>query len=245
MALIYNRIGRRYALGRRTDPHLAAQLHNRLVGAESVLNVGAGTGSYEPGHIGVTAVEPSDAMIGQRSNSTVAVVQARAEDLPFEDASFSHCMTVLSMHHWEDRSRAFREIKRVTRERFVAITWDPESKPFWLTKDYFPEIHKIDHKTFPDLSEFDKAFPKVEMSVLEIPADCKDGFLAAYWQRPEAYLDELVRANISTFSMIRNLKEGLDRLETDLAGGEWETRNRELASTEFLDAGYRIVTVDL
>ncbi len=245
MAEIYNAIGKRYALGRRTDPNIAAQIHGKLSGAESVLNVGAGTGSYEPKHFKISAVEPSEAMINQRCKTTAPVIQSRAENLPFEDGSFSHCMTVLSMHHWEDRERAFSEIKRVTRKRFVAVTWDPDSKPFWLTRDYFPEIFEIDRAIFPCLSEFHKSFEQVTVSTLKIPADCIDGFLGAYWCRPEAYLDELVRANMSTFSKISKLAEGLAQLRSDLEDGAWGSKNRDVLSSHFLDAGYRIVIAEL
>jgi len=245
MTEIYNEIGRRYTLGRRTDPNIATQIHDNLSDADSVLNIGAGTGSYVPKHIEVSAVEPSGAMINQRCRTAAPVTQSHAENLPFEDGSFSHSMTVLSMHHWKDRERAFNEIKRVTRKRFVAVTWDPDSKPFWLTRDYFPEIHDIDKSIFPCLSEFQSSFEHVAISVLKIPADCTDGFLGAYWRRPEAYLDELVRANMSTFSKISKLNDGLVQLQSDLEDGAWESQNRSILNSHFLDAGYRILIAEL
>lgn len=245
MAAIYDEIGKRYILGRRTDPKIAAQIHNSLSGAESVLNVGAGTGSYEPPHILVKAVEPSEAMINQRAEASAPATQAKAESLPFKDGSFSHCMTVLSMHHWENREKAFSEIKRVTRNRFVAITWDPSSRPFWLTRDYFPEVHDIDKQIFPSLTEFNNSFERVDVSVLRIPADCVDGFLGAYWRRPEAYLDELVRANMSTFSKIPNLNAGLAQLRSDLESGLWESGNEDILNSAYLDVGYRILIAEL
>ncbi|PCH60722.1 MAG: SAM-dependent methyltransferase [SAR86 cluster bacterium] len=245
---IYNQIGQTYSLGRRTDPHIAAQLHSHLEGASSLLNIGAGTGSYEPKHIPVTAVEPSSTMIKQRltsSHVTTNVIQGPAESLAVADKSFSHAMTVLSMHHWQDRAKAFSEIKRVTRERFVALTWDPAADPFWLTRDYFPELYQIDQKNFPALSEFEQAFGNISVSALKIPANCIDGFLAAYWQRPEAYLDELVRKNISTFSRLRNCEESLNRLRDDISSGAWEEKNSEILQYEFIDVGYRIVSIDI
>ena len=245
MDAIYNQIGNSYALGRRTDPDIASQIHAKLQDATSILNVGAGTGSYEPSDISVTAVEPSESMIHQRKVSSAPVKQAQAESLPFENASFSHCMTVLSMHHWNDRKKGFAEIKRVTRERFVAITWDPDSEPFWLTRDYFPEIHDIDKMIFPSLSELEESFENIDVAVLKIPANCIDGFLAAYWSRPEAYLDEIVRANISTFRKVSELNKGLTQLENDIRSGAWSSRNAELLKSEFFDAGYRIVSIDL
>ncbi len=242
---LYDTIGKDYVLGRRTDPRIAAEIHRWLQDAESVVNLGAGSGSYEPGNCRVTAVEPSETMIRQRSASSAPVVRAQAESLPFPDEAFSHCMTVLSMHHWQDREKAFTEIRRVTRQRFVAVTWDPEAEPFWLTRDYFPELVDLDRKNFPTIDELSRAFAKVSVSVLPIPADCIDGFLAAYWRRPEAYLDEQVRNNISTFSKLENLEVGLARLREDLSSGEWEVRNRDILNLESLDAGYRIICADL
>jgi SAM-dependent methyltransferase len=154
-------------------------------------------------------------------------------------------MTVLAMHHWEDRERAFNEIRRVTRERFVAVSWDPDSNPFWLTRDYFPEIYDIDRDIFPCLTEFQRSFDQVSISILKVPADCADGFLGAYWRRPDAYLGELVRANMSTFSKISKLNDGLAQLHSDLESGAWESRNQDILDSEFLDVGYRIVIAEL
>jgi ubiquinone/menaquinone biosynthesis C-methylase UbiE len=83
-------------------------------------------------------------MIYQRKTGSHRVVKAFAEKLPFENASFLRAMTVLSIHHWENRELAFSEINRVVTEKFVAITWNPKSVPFWLTRDYFPEIYELD-----------------------------------------------------------------------------------------------------
>lgn len=241
----YNEIGKKYNLGRHTDPYILNQIQTKLYGASSVLNIGAGTGSYEPAHLKVIAAEPSKTMIKQRPLSAAPVVQARAEDLPFKDKSFSFSMTVLSMHHWGDWEKAISEIKRVTRKRFVAVTWDPDSKPFWLTRDYFPEIHEMDKKTFPSLSGFYNSFKRVEVTNLEIPADCADGFLGAYWRRPEAYLDERIRANMSTFFKISGLTKGLDQLKSHIETGAWSSINKDILKSDSLDAGYRIVSAEI
>jgi SAM-dependent methyltransferase len=238
-------LGNNYSLGRRTDPYIERQIHAKLRGASSLLNIGAGTGSYEPSGMMVAAVESNETMVNQRYNSAIPVWQAHAECLPFEDKSFSHSMTILSMHNWTNNQKAFAEIKRVTRERFIAVTWDPDSEPFWLTRDYFPEVHNIDKTIFPKLSEFSDSFENVQVSVLNIPANCVDGFLAAYWKRPEAYLDERVRESLSTFSKIKNPCEGLTKLQNDIHSGEWQSRNSKLSNTDFIDAGYRLITIDL
>ena len=242
MKAIYDDIGNNYSVMRCTDPEVAKQLFSELHGATRIVNIGAGTGSYEPENVDLVAVEPSSVMIAQRKVGSHPVKQAFAENLPFEDKSFSHAMTILSMHHWQDRARAFREINRVVTEKFVAITWDPKSEPFWLTRDYFPEIYEIDKRIFPDLEEFHNHFDEVTVRPLQIPSDCQDGFLTAFWKRPQAYLRSEVRQAMSPFSKIKNLSEGVQKLEADLASGAWERKNHSLLDSSYLDVGYRLVS---
>lgn len=242
MDAIYDDIGINYSVTRCTDPQVAEQLYSELQGATRIINIGAGTGSYEPENVELVAVEPSAEMIAQRKVGTHRVEQAFAEKLPFETSSFSHAMTVLSMHHWENRALAFSEINRVTTEKFVAITWDPKADPFWLTRDYFPEIHEVDKVIFPELDELDRHFDDVKVSPLPIPSDCQDGFFAAFWKRPEAYLHENVRQAMSPFSKIKNLLEGLQKLKDDLASGVWAKNNRDILNLPSLDVGYRIIS---
>ena len=239
---LYDSIGVNYSARRRTDPRIALQLHAKLAGATRLVNIGAGTGSYEPRHIELIAVEPSAAMIAQRAPDAWPCEQASAESLPFPDHSFSHAMTVLSMHHWQDRHAAFAEINRVATEKFIAISWDPSAQPFWLTRDYFPEIHAQDLALFPSLAELDEYFDEVAIEPLLIPADCEDGFLAANWQRPAAYLDEQVRRSISSFARMADASAGLQCLASDLESGRWEARNADLLELTELDAGYRLIT---
>jgi SAM-dependent methyltransferase len=242
MDTLYDDTGNIYSLTRCTDPKIAIQLYSELQGAASIVNIGAGTGSYEPENVELVAVEPSSNMISQRKTGSHRVEKACAEKLPFENNSFSHAMTVLSMHHWENRELAFSEINRVVTEKFVAITWEPKSAPFWLTKDYFPEIHKMDKYIFPELEELNEHFDEVKMSPLPIPGDCKDGFLAAFWKRPEAYLSSKVRQSISTFYKLENVFEGLQKLEDDLASGVWAKNNHAILSSSSLDVGYRVIS---
>ena len=242
MDAIYDDIGNDYSVTRSTDPKIAAQLYAELHGATRIVNIGAGTGSYEPENIALVAVEPSAVMISQRKIGSHRVEQAFAEKLPFENNSFSHAMTVLSMHHWQDRPPAFHEINRVATEKFVAITWDPTAEPFWLTRDYFPEIYETDRRIFPDVEELNEYFDEVTIGPLQIPSDCKDGLLAAFWKRPEAYLSNKVRQAMSPFSKIKNLAEGLQKLENDLASGAWARNNHALLGLSYLDVGYRLVS---
>ena len=242
MDAIYDDIGNNYSVTRCTDPKIAKQLYDELQGATRIVNIGAGTGSYEPENIELVAVEPSAVMISQRKAGSHRVEQAFAEKLPFENSSFSHAMTVLSMHHWENRARAFNEINRVTTEKFVAITWDPKSEPFWLTRDYFPEIYEMDKLIFPNLEELNEYFDEVTIRPLQIPSDCKDGFLTAFWKRPEAYLSPNVRQAMSPFSKVKNLAEGLQKLEDDLASGVWARNNQAILDASYLDVGYRLIS---
>lgn len=245
MKALYDTIGEQYSIGRREDPQIAANIAQFLTNAESILNIGAGTGSYEPHGKNVFAVEPSLTMIEQRAVNAAPVKQASAESLPFPDNHFTHAMTILSMHHWSNRAAAFNEIKRVTTERFIAVTWNPNAEPYWLTAEYFPEIHEIDCAIFPSLDELSTHFTAMSVYPLPIPATCIDGFTAAYWARPHAYLDPSVRASMSTFSKINNLTKGLTQLETDLSTGLWEKNYGRLKQYETLDVGYNIVVCDL
>ncbi len=244
MNVKYDRIGIDYSSNRKSDPRIAHQIYSKLKGATRIVNIGAGSGSYEPEDISLVAVEPSARMISQRQPDAHPVVQSFAEELPFETNSFSHAMTVLSMHHWANRKEGFNEINRVAREGFLAVTWNPEAAPFWLTRDYFPEIFETDKKIFPYLSEFHQYFDDVEVSPLLIPEDCQDGFLAAYWKRPEAYLNEDIRKSISTFAKLDNLSIGLNKLEKDIKSGNWKKKNKDILNASMLDVGYIIITAN-
>ncbi len=242
MVALYDALGVNYSVTRCTEPRIARPLYAALAGATRIVNIGAGTGSYEPESVPLVAVEPSATMIAQRHTNAHPVEQASAEQLPFPDNAFSHAMTVLSMHHWTDRPRAFHEINRVTTSRFVAITWDPDSPPFWLTRDYFPEIHLKDQTNFPSMAELGEYFDDVEIQTIPIPADCRDGMLTAFWKRPAAYLQPSVRQATSPFASIERLAEGLEKLQNDLASGAWEANNKALLDKEEVDLGYRLVS---
>ena len=245
MRAIYDDIGVNYSVTRCTDPKIAEQLFVEIQGASRIVNIGAGTGSYEPEGVELVAVEPSSKMIDQRKTGSYRVEKAFAETLPFEKNSFSHAMTVLSMHHWENRSLAFQEINRVATDKFVAITWDPMSAPFWLTRDYFPEIYEMDKNIFPKIEEFSHHFDDVKVKALLIPADCKDGLLVAFWKRPGAYLTSQVRDSISAFAKINNLSKGLKKLEHDLINDAWAKNNSAILDATSLDVGYKVITANI
>lgn len=244
---VYDSIGRNYARHRRPDPRIAARITAALGDARSVLNVGAGSGSYEPSDRHVIAVEPSAVMLAQRPSGAATAVQARAEALPFPDRAFDATMAVLTIHHWSDRVAGVAECARVARERVVVLTWDPGSDDFWLLRDYFPEFVDSDRKAFPPITSYVAAFgPDVQVAIdaVPVPHDCVDGFLGAYWARPAAYLDPGVRAGMSSFAR-PGTEAGLARLTADLASGVWHARNGHLLEEETVDLGYRLVVAQL
>lgn len=245
MPQLYDTIGVGYASYRRPDPRIAAAIMGALGDFAPVVNVGAGTGSYEPADRPVVAGEPSMAMIRQRQARSIPVVQASATHLPFRDAACAAALAVLTIHHWPDRVRGLTELARVARHRLVIITYDPAATGFWLGEDYFPEIGAIDRQILPALEEFRRTLGRVDVRPLPIPHDCTDGFLGAYWRRPYAYLDPGVRRAISTFAKLPNVDAGLTRLRADLADGTWVRRHGHLWHQAALDVGYRLVIAHL
>lgn len=240
---LYDRIGHGYADHRQPDPRIAAAIEAALGDANSVVNIGAGTGSYEPLGRTVLAVEPSAVMIRQRSAAAAPCVRGRAESLPLAHAAVDAAMAILTTHHWSDLEAGLRELRRVSRKRAVLVTWVPDAAPFWLTDDYFPEIVAYDRTVFPTeptlVGLLQRAIGPVRFTPLLIPHDCVDGLLGAYWRRPDAYLRPEVRAGMSSFGRI-DATTGLARLGADLASGHWAERNRALSHLEALDLGYRI-----
>lgn len=240
----YDRIGKAYSSQRRPDPRIQQRIDAELTGCKSVLNVGAGTGSYEPQHIPTVAVEPSKTMIRQRSRPTNAV-QAVAEALPFPDNSFDAVLAILTIHHWTDWQRGLRECVRCARKRVIFFTWDPASAGFWLTQRYFPEIIQWDRKHFPSMAVFRQHLGPVTVTELAIPADCADGILGAYWRRPEAYLQPEVRSGMSAFSHLPDADKRLQTLRQDLDSGVWQSRVGANLPAQQLNMGYKLVCADL
>jgi SAM-dependent methyltransferase len=244
-APIYERIGRGYAQRRQPDPRIAARIDRALRSARTVVNVGAGTGSYEPDDRTVVAVEPSPVMIAQRPAGAAPVVRGVAEALPFPDASFDVALAVLSVHHWSDPEAGLVELRRVAR-RQVVLTWDPDVQArFWFVRDYLPEwtTYEASKATLPRVLA---ALPEGRVEPVLVPRDCSDGFGCAFWRRPDAYLDADVRASISVLSLLDPavIRRATEQLERDLRSGTWRERNRDLVDREEYDGGYRLVTAD-
>jgi SAM-dependent methyltransferase len=242
MTQLYDKIGAGYGRLRQPDPRIASAIAGALGPSESVVNVGAGAGSYEPSDRRVVAVEPSSTMIRQRPPRTAPVVQASAVQLPFGDATFAAALAILTVHHWPDRARGLAELARVARERVVLLTFDVDASRFWLVDDYFPEIAGNDRRMMPSIEEIEQALGPIEVRPLLIPHDCTDGFLGAYWRRPEAYLDAGVRRAISAFALLRDVEPGLARLRDDLRSGAWHDRHANLLGRHEIDLGYRLIT---
>ena len=243
-AQLYDTLGVTYNATRRTEPRIAAQVWAALGDAQTVVNVGAGTGSYEPPGRDVVAVEPSAVMRAQRPAGAAPCVAAAAESLPFPDRSFDAAMAFATVHHWQDPIAGLREMRRVAR-RVVVFTFDGSGaawhRRFWLTRDYLPEVADF-LVDWPPLTELASAVGARIEPVL-IPWDCADGFFEAYWRRPEAYLDENVRRGISVWANV-----GLDAeqravrsLRDDLASGRWAECNRDLVDVDAAELGLRLL----
>ena len=244
MSELYDQLGHGYEAQRRPDPRISVLISHQLEGHASVVNVGAGTGSYEPTDLPVVAVEPSRRMIWQRRNRS-NVVQAKAEALPFSDRAFDAAMAILTIHHWNDKKMGLEECARTTRKRLVIFTWDPASEGFWLVREYFPELLAFDRKVFPSMEDLRTVLGRISVQTVPVPADCIDGFLGAYWRRPYAYLDAAVRSGMSSFARISEVESRIEELRKDLALGVWERSHRHLLGADTLDIGYRLVTVEL
>lgn len=239
MSALYDRIGIDYAELRQPDPRIAKVIEQALGPATTILNVGAGTGSYEPADRRLVAVEPSLAMIRKRRPGAARVVQAVAAGLPFADRSFDAAMAVLTVHHWPDQRAGLRELRRVTRGPIVLLTFDPSSRP-WLT-DYLPQLATLDEAQMPRLADYGRWLGRVRIAPVPVPHDCTDGFLHAYWRRPAAYLDPRLRRGSSAFWAIGDAEAGLARLARDLETGAWQRRHADLLARDEYDAGYRLV----
>jgi SAM-dependent methyltransferase len=240
VAALYDSIGQNYRRYRQPDTRIHNAILRGLGDALTVLNVGAGTGSYEPPDRIVTAVEPSMVMIQQRPRDAANAIQATATALPFRDAAFDAAMAILTIHHWQNWEKGLLELRRVACRRVVIVTWDPLNPGFWLT-DYFPDTLTADRQIFPTLLQIGHVLGAMTVSALPIPHDCSDGFLGAYWRRPDAYLNDGVRSAISTFSKLKETSSGLERLRQDLRTGEWHRRYTRVLGLSELDLGYRIL----
>ncbi len=243
----YDRLGRGYSRVRRPDPRIAAQIDAALGDARTVLNVGAGTGSYEPDGREVTAVEPSAEMIRQRPAGSAPVVQASAEELPFADGSFDASMAVLTAHHWADLDAGLAEMERVSRERILIVAFDPEAlADLWIARDYFPEMLDLKRRSGASSGELMARLPGAASIPIPVPNDCSDLFFAALWARPEMLFNEQAMQPMWVWQSIPEeaRRVGRARLAADLESGAWDERLGHLRNRPELDVGLRLVLAE-
>lgn len=241
----YEAGGAGYSVQRRTDPRIAAYVHSALGKAATVLNVGAGAGSYEPTDRQVTAVEPSAAMRAQRPGWAAAAIDATAEELPFPDDSFDAAMATVTIHQWADADRGLREMRRVSRGPVVILTFDGDALDrFWLA-DYVPELIEAERRRYPPIDHvIDVLGGQCTVTAIPVPADCVDGFTEAYYQRPEGFLDPAVRQSQSAWGFVTAAvtAQAIGQLRTDLASGEWDRRYSTFRAMPEFVGSLRLIT---
>lgn len=240
----YERHGHGYATRRRADPRIAHIVHAALGDARTVLNVGAGAGSYEPADRHVLAVEPSAAMRAQRPAHLAPAIDAVAEDLPLDDDSVDASMAVVTVHQWSEWARGLAEVRRVTRRPVVLLTFDREAlHRFWLAA-YVPELIESERRRFPSIAAVRAAIgERTEVRPVPVPIDCVDGFVEAYYARPEAFLDPAVRCGQSAWRFVDDTVEerAVARLQEDLESGEWDRRHGALRTRPQFEGSLRLV----
>jgi len=240
----YGSIGAGYALVRRPDPRIAAQFHAALGDARTVLNVGAGAGSYEPLDREVTAVEPSASMRAQRPAALSPAVDATSQDLPFADDSFDASMASVTVHQWPELERGLGEMRRVTRGPVAILTFDPVPPVHWWLIDYVPELFEVEAGRMPALDRIAAALGgSVDVRTVLVPADCSDRFGQALFARPEQLLDADVRRAMSAWSFVPDevVQRFLDALSADLASGAWDEKYGTFRTLSEFDGGLRLV----
>ncbi len=242
----YDQMGKGYSEFRATDPDIAAAIARALGGAVSVLNVGAGTGSYEACALRCVAIEPSATMIDQRPVTSASVIQGDAEHLPVRSGSFDAAMALLTIHHWADLDTGLKELRRVAK-RVVVFTFDAAvHDSFWLFSDYIPEATSPASQRPPSPEEIGVRLGGARVDVVPVPPLCQDGFTLAYWQRPDAYLDPEVRKCCSSFAELPEsiVEERIGRLAADLKSGRWSARYSRVLEANWFDGGLRLVVTD-
>ena len=240
----YERRGAGYAAQRRADPRIAARIHAALGDARTVLNVGAGAGSYEPLDRHVLAVEPSAVMRAQRPPGAALAIEAVAEALPLDDRSVDAVMAVATVHQWPDMAKGLAELRRVSRGPVVVVAFDgPALERFWLNA-YAPELIAAEQRRYPGLEAVVAGVGRdAEIRAVPIPMDCTDGFTEAFYGRPERLLDPAVRAAQSSWGFVDPQVEPrfVAALSADLVSGRWDARHGGLRTQPTYEGALRIV----
>ena len=244
----YDEIGVNYSDFRHADPRIEARVWAALGDARSVVNVGAGTGSYEPSDREVIAVEPSSLMIAMRPEGAAPALQGVAEALPLDDRSVDAAMAIFTIHHWRDLDAGLAEMRRVARKRIVLLTIDAaKNAEIWTLAEYFPEAMRAEEEKMPSISALEAALPRAKVEAVPMPSRCRDEFTSALWDRPELFLEpDLLRASSLWHSLEPGaIERGQQRLRRDLESGRWDELHGHLRSLPELDIGTRLVSEEL
>jgi SAM-dependent methyltransferase len=239
----YELHGRTYASHRRADPRIAARVHAALGDARTVVNVGAGAGSYEPEDRWLLAVEPSSTMRAQRAPGAAPAIDAHAESLPLDDDSVDAAMACVTIHHWDPLEAGLAELRRVARGPVVVFTFDLDALPEWQLR-FLAEGIELERPRFRSVEEVASALGgRTRIERVPTPGDCSDGFFEAFWSRPEALLDPEVRAAQSMWALLGDGVEEriVTRLSDALASGEWDARYGELRGRDSFDGSLRLI----
>lgn len=244
-AFDYDKLGQKYSGYRQTDPRIAKYIFEALTDASTILNVGAGAGSYEPSDKYVVAIEPSTTMRQQRlDNNKIPAINAKADNLPFDDDSFDASMAIVTIHHWLDIAKGLKELRRVTKNQVVIMTFDPEELDCFWNAEYFPEVIEVEKARYPTI-DFIKSCIGGNCKVvpIPIPLDCKDGFQEAFYGRPEAFLEKEVRLSQSAWGFISAEKqeEIVTRLKIDLENGNWDKKYGQFRTQEYFTCALRLI----
>jgi SAM-dependent methyltransferase len=244
----YDEIGVNYSDFRRADPRIEARVWAALGDARSVVNVGAGTGSYEPRDREVIAVEPSSLMIAKRPNGAAPALQGVAEALPLDDQSIDAAMAIFTIHHWNDLDAGLAEMRRVARKRVVLATIDAEvNAQVWTLAEYFPAAMRAEEEKMPSMRRLEELLPGAELEAVPMPNRCQDEFTSALWDRPEMFLDPAVLRASSLWHTLppEEIEAGQARLRADLESGRWDERHGRLRTLPELDIGLRLISEEL
>ncbi|MFN8295609.1 MAG: class I SAM-dependent methyltransferase [Chitinophagales bacterium] len=244
-AFNYDKHGQQYSGYRQTDPRIAAYVYDALADAKTILNVGAGAGSYEPADKYVVAVEPSAVMRAQRIiNGKTPAIIGTADALPFDDNAFDASMAMVTVHHWQDIHKGLKELRRVTKNQILIMTFDPDALDNFWNAHYFPELIEIEKARYPTLDLIVNALGgNCEVKSIPIPLDCVDGFQEAFYGRPEAFLEKEVRKAQSAWSFLEDGMEDIlvQRLSDDLASGEWDKKYRHYRTQPTFTCALRLI----
>jgi ubiquinone/menaquinone biosynthesis C-methylase UbiE len=244
----YDEIGANYSDFRRADPRIEARVWAALGDARSVVNVGAGTGSYEPRDREVIAIEPSPLMIAKRPEGAAPALRGVAEALPLDDRSVDAAMAIFTIHHWSDLDAGLAEMRRVARKRIVLATIDAKKNAeIWTLAEYFPEAMALEEEVMPSIASLEAGLPGATIEAVPMPSRCRDEFTSALWDRPEMFLEPATLRASSLWHRLspEAIERGQERLRADLESGRWDEVHGHLRTLPELDIGTRLITAEL